>query len=49
MMKHVDHFQQKSFLVNDLKQITVAEQKFLENQRLREEAKERLENALALQ
>lgn len=49
MLKHQDYFQQKSYMIADLNNMTINEQKYLENKRLREEAKKRLEHSLELQ
>ena len=49
MLGHQDHLQQKSFLINDLKYISIAseeEQRSRENKRIKEEAKKRLQNSV---
>jgi hypothetical protein len=49
MLNHQDYFAMKSFMIEDLTNLTVQEHTYLENKRIREEAKKRLEHSLALQ
>lgn len=48
MLNHQDYFAMKSFMIEDLTNLTVQEQNYLENKRMREEAKKRLEHSLTL-
>ncbi|CDW89041.1 UNKNOWN [Stylonychia lemnae] len=48
-MKHQDHLSQKSYLINDMKYISIDQQKEWENQKIKEEAKRRLENSLQIE
>eukprot|EP00347_Sterkiella_histriomuscorum_P008350 403345437 len=48
MMKHLDHLYSKSFLIDDLKYMSVDKQKEFDNNKLKNEAKRRLENSISL-
>ena len=48
MMNHQDYFTNKSFLIYDLRSLSAAELNAFENKKLKEEAKSRLENSIAM-